>query len=66
MDKNAQANLKILRKLSLNILKLINPFYNKSLQLIRFILRQNLESEISKIFYYLNTEELKKITENIQ
>lgn len=58
MNKNAQANLNILRKLSLNILKLIKPFYNKSLKLIRFRIGQNFEEEIANIFKYLNTDEL--------
>ena len=35
IDKNAQANLNILRKLSLNILKLVQPLYNISLKRIR-------------------------------
>lgn len=61
MNKNAQANLNILRKLSLNILKLIKPLYNKSLKLIRFRIGQNFEEEIEKILLYLNTEELKRI-----
>ncbi len=61
MNKNAQANLNILRKLALNILKLVKPFYNKSLKLIRFRLGQNFEQEIANVLKYLNTEELKKI-----
>ena len=49
MNKNAQANLNILRKLSLNVLKLIKPFYNKSLKLIRFRIGQNFEEEIYRV-----------------
>lgn len=66
MNKNAQANLNILRKLSLNLLKLVKPFYNKSLKMIRFILGQNFENEICKVFLCLNIEKLKKITEKNQ
>ena len=61
MLKNAQANLNILRKLSLNILKLIRPLYNKSLKLIRFRIGQNFEDEIENILLHLNIEELKKM-----
>ena len=60
-NKNAQANLNILRKLCLNILKLIKPLYNKSLKLIRFIIRQNFDNEMLKIISYINVDELKKI-----
>ena len=61
MNKNAQSNLNILRKLCLNILKLIRPFYNKSLKLIRFIISQNFNNEMLKILSYINVEKLKKI-----
>lgn len=61
MNKNAQANLNILRKLALNILKLVKPMYNKSLKLIRFRLGQNFEKEIRQVLLYLNTDELKKL-----
>ncbi len=56
MNKQAQANLNILRKLCLNLLKLIKPLYNKSLKLIRFKLGQDFENEIVKILLCLNTE----------
>ena len=48
-DKTAQSNLNILRKLSLNILELVKPLYNKSLKLIRFKLGQDFKNEIKKI-----------------
>lgn len=51
MIKNSQANLNILRKIALNILKLVKPLYNKSLKLIRFRIGQNFENEIKKFFY---------------
>jgi len=66
MDKNAQANLNILRKLALNILKLVKPLYKKSLKLIRFRLGQNFEEEIEKILLYLNIEELQKLLPQTQ
>ena len=61
VNKNAQANLNILRKLGLNILKLVKPMYNKSLKLIRFKIGQDFENEIEKFLLCLNIEELKKI-----
>ena len=66
MIKEAQANLNILRKLALNILKLIKPLYNKSLKLIRFKIGQNFEEEIEKILLYLNIEELKRLVVKTQ
>lgn len=65
-NKNAQSNLNILRKLCLNILKLIKPLYNKSLKMIRFILGQDFENEISKVIFCLNIDEIKRITEKTQ
>lgn len=66
MNKNAQANLNVLRKLCLNILKLAKPIYNKSLKMIRFILGQDFENEIGRVLSCLNIDELKKITEKNQ
>lgn len=66
MVKNAQSNLNILRKFSLNILKLVKPLYNKSLKLIRFRIGQNFENEIEKILLYLNTEELRQLVTKTQ
>lgn len=66
MNRNAQANLNVLRKLCLNILKLAKPIYNKSLKMIRFILGQDFENEIGKVLCCLNIAELKKITEKNQ
>lgn len=66
MIKEAQANLNILRKFSLNILKLIKPLYSKSLKSIRFRIGQNFEEEIGKILPYLNTEELKGLIDKTQ
>lgn len=60
--KNAQANLNILRKQALNIIKLIKPLYgNISLKRIRKRMGQNFEQEINTIFSYLSTDELAKI-----
>lgn len=59
MNKQSQANLNILRKLCLNLLKLVKPLYNKSLKLIRFQLGQNFEKEILNILLYLNIDSLK-------
>lgn len=62
--KNAQANLNILRKQALNLIKLVKPLYNNfSLKRIRKRIGQNFEQEINTIFSYLSIDELKK---NIQ
>ena len=66
MIKDAQANLNILRKFAVNILKLIKPLYNKSLKLIRFKFWQNFEEEIEKILLYFNIEELKRLVVKTQ
>ena len=66
MIKNSQANLNILRKFALNILKLVKPLYNKSLKLIRFRIGQNFENEIEKILLYLNIEELRLLVSKTQ
>lgn len=66
MIKNAQANLNILRKFALNILKLVKPLYNKNLKLIRFRIGQNFEDEIAKILLYLNIEELRQLVTKTQ
>lgn len=58
MNKKAQSNLNILRKLALNILKLVKALYNKSLKLIRFRIGQNFEEEIEKILLYLSVKEI--------
>lgn len=50
MNKNAQANLNVLRKSCLNILKLVKPIYNKSLKMIRFILGQDFKMKSVKYF----------------
>ena len=58
INKNAQSNLNILRKLALNILKLIQPLYNISLKRIRKRLVMNFEEEISNILSYLTIDDL--------
>ena len=59
--KNAQANLNILRKLALNILKLVQPLYNVSLKRIRKKLIMNFDNEINKIFSYLSIDTIKQL-----
>lgn len=60
-QKKAQQNLNILRKLSLNILKIAQPSYGLSLKNIRLKLCMNFESEILKILSLLNTETVFKL-----
>lgn len=56
-NKVAQANLNILRKLSLNLLKLVQPRYNVSLKRIRKRLIMNFENEIMSILALLNIDD---------
>lgn len=58
--KNAQANLNILRKLALNILKLVQPLYNVSLKRIRKRLIMDFENEINNIFTHLSIDTLQQ------
>ncbi len=63
-QKKAQQNLNILRKLSLNILKIAQPSYRLSLKNICLKLCMNFESEILKILSLLNTEAVVKLINN--
>ncbi len=60
-QKKAQQNLNILRKLSLNILKIAQPSYGLSLKNIRLMLCMDFENEILKILSLLNTETVVKL-----
>ena len=59
--KNSQANLNILRKLALNILKLVQPLYNVSLKRIRKKLIMDFENEINNIFTYLSVDNIQHL-----
>ena len=54
VDRNAQQNLNIIRKICLSLLKIAKPLYpNKSLKKIRFILNCNFENEIVKMLNFI-------------
>ena len=66
LEKNGARNLSILRRIALNIIKIIQCFYNKSLKLIRYMISMNTEEELEKIFKTLNTNQIKPMLNNKQ
>lgn len=66
LEKNGARNLSILRRITLNIIKIIQCFYNKSLKLIRYMISMNTEEELEKIFKTLNTNQIKSMLDNKQ
>ena len=61
---NGAKNLSILRRIALNIIKLVQCFYNISLKLIRYKISMNTEEELEKIFKTINTDKIKSILED--
>lgn len=55
LEKNGAKNLSILKRIALNIIKLVQCFYNISLKLIRYKISMNTEEELEKIFKTINT-----------
>lgn len=64
LEKNGARNLSVLRRIALNILKLVQCFYNTSLKLIRYRISMNTEEELEKIFKTINTDKIKSMLEN--
>lgn len=64
MEKNGAKNLSILRRIALNIIKLVQCFYNISLKLIRYKISMNTEEELEKIFKTINIDKIKSMLEN--
>ena len=64
LEKNGARNLSILRRIALNIIKLVQCFYNISLKLIRYKISMNTEEELEKIFKTINTNKIKSMLEN--
>ena len=58
LDKNGAKNLGIIRRIALAILKFVQTYYKKSLNLIRTDLSFDFENEIENIFKLLDTETL--------
>ena len=64
LEKNGARNLSVLKRIALNIIKLVQCFYNISLKLIRFKISMNTEDELEKIFKIINTSQIKSMLEN--
>ena len=64
LEKNGARNLSVLKRIALNIIKLVQCFYNISLKLIRFKISMNTEEELEKIFKTINTTQIKSMLEN--
>ena len=64
LEKNGARNLSVLRRIALNIIKLVQCFYNISLKLIRYKISMNTEEELEKIFKTINTNKIKSMLEN--
>ena len=64
LEKNGARNLSILKRIALNIIKLVQCFYNISLKLIRYKISMNTEQELEKIFKTINTSQIKSMLEN--
>lgn len=64
LEKNGAKNLSILKRIALNIIKLVQCFYNISLKLIRYKISMNTEEELEKIFKTINTAQIKSMLEN--
>lgn len=63
LEKNGARNLSILKRIALNIIKIVQCFYNKSLKLIRYMISMNTEEELEKIFKTINTNQIKSMIE---
>ena len=64
LEKNGAKNLSILKRIALNIIKLVQCFYNISLKLIRYKISMNTEEELEKIFKTINTKQIKSMLED--
>ena len=64
LEKNGARNLSVLKRIALNIIKLVQCFYNISLKLIRYKISMNTEEELEKIFKTINTTQIKSMLEN--
>ena len=61
LEKNGAKNLGILRRIALALLKFVQTYYNKSLNLIRTDLAFDFENEIENIFKLLDVQTLNQI-----
>jgi len=56
--------LGVVRRVALMILKLVQPYYKKSLNSIRYQLSFNFEHEVQTLFKLLNTTALRQLLLN--
>ena len=61
LDKNGAKNLGIIRRISLALLKFIQTYYKKSLNIIRTNIAFDFENEIENIFKLLDVSKLKQL-----
>lgn len=61
LEKNGAKNLGIIRRIALAILKFVQTYYKKSLNLIRTDLSFDFENEIENIFKLLDVESLRQL-----
>lgn len=61
LEKNGAKNLGIIRRIALAILKFVQTYYKKSLNLIRTDLSFDFENEIENIFKLLDVDSLKQL-----
>ena len=61
LDKNGARNLGIIRRISLALLKFIQTYYKKSLNIIRTNIAFDFENEIENIFKLLDVSKLKQL-----
>ena len=61
LEKNGAKNLGILRRIALALLKFVQTYYNKSLNLIRTDLAFDFENEIENIFKLLDVKSLNQL-----
>lgn len=61
LEKNGAKNLGIIRRIALAILKFVQTYYKKSLNLIRTDLSFDFETEIENIFKLLDVDSLKQL-----
>ena len=61
LEKNGSKNLGILRRIALAILKFVQTYYKKGLNLIRTDLSFDFENEIENIFKLLDVEQLEQL-----
>ena len=61
LEKNGAKNLGILRRIALAILKFVQTYYKKSLNLIRTNLSFDFENEIETIFKLLDVDKINQM-----